>query len=414
MDQFAKGFNLAQLPQQAKERMLANQLREAQLAQMPEEQKARRELLGAQTRGAEELARSRQIEQQKNLLDMKRMEEFRRMLQGGGRAPMQQPGADVQKLSTLPLPLQVPTQMAPAVDRQVAETTERQATVINPGNPNLYHMDELYMQRPDMRDQFNKNGLKMSQQVKQSPETGQVFREVTYPSGRTEIQAMDVGRSPEEIARAKEIGKSDIKVYERALESVDAAGGAMDNLDYIIDKINESPNFDQVLGPVTNWLATWTGSDEDKKLIGEVQSAVGNIVLDAAKSIKGSFTGRDMSLINSVKPGMKDFPQVFKGKLSAMRALAELVSQRNSKIASYIREGMSPDKAIKRAQKETDLGVIRKDVEMLINPDLEKDRMFDIRLKMKDINTAEEFRSYLQTLSPKERDYLRRTTLGGQ
>jgi hypothetical protein len=40
MDQFAKGFKLAQLPQQAKARMLANQLAQAQAEQAPQQAKA--------------------------------------------------------------------------------------------------------------------------------------------------------------------------------------------------------------------------------------------------------------------------------------------------------------------------------------------------------------------------------------
>jgi hypothetical protein len=68
-----------------------------------------------------------------------------------------------------------------------------------------------------------------------------------------------------------------------------------------------------------------------------------------------------MGMLKNIKPNVEDFPDVFLGKLKSMSVMAKAVSDRNSKISEYVRNGMSPVKAIEKAKKETDLVKIKKD-----------------------------------------------------
>lgn len=241
--------------------------------------------------------------------------------------------------------------------------------VIKEGDPGLSRIDEIYKSRPDMRDMLARRGFKMTQSIRQSPETGQVFLETRYPSGKVEVIAQEIGKTESERELQKGIGKSDAAQYQRALEASESAESAIDNLNYIIDLAN-SPAFENVTGPVSNVLAKWTGSPEDRELLGNINAAVGNVVLDAAKSIKGAFTRNDLGLINSIKPNVSDFPEVFKGKLKAMSMLARQVNQRNNLIASYIRQGMNPEEAKSYARAETNFAMFKDDIDKLVNAPL--------------------------------------------
>ena len=139
-------------------------------------------------------------EQQLREQELERQKAFRNLL-GSGQSELQpsdslmERGVSVQQDSPLP-----PTSASPLTP----PSPQKSQTVINEGNPNLYNIDALYQQNPQFRDYFNKMGLKLSRQVKQSPETGQVFYETTYPSGKTVVEAIQVGKSPEARERDKQ------------------------------------------------------------------------------------------------------------------------------------------------------------------------------------------------------------------
>jgi len=332
----------AQMERQAQSEELANALKQLQLQHAPSKMSLEEDLLRAQLQ-------EHKIKSQINAINLQRMLALQALM-GGKQTGLPEEGmtdalvdSSNEQIGQVGSP-----KFPPAGERQ-------QPVVVNPGNPSLHKIDQIYANHPELRDLLEKQGLKLKRQIKSSPETGQVFVEITYPSGRVEVQSIDVGKNKAQLEREANIGKADAKVYDNALEAQQTAQGAIDNLDYIKNLIANTSDFKNVVGPVENILAKWTGRPEDKELLGNIQSAVGNIVLDAAKSIKGAFTGRDLGLINSIKPNVSDFPEVFVGKLNAMGVIAELVSKRNQLIADYIRQGYTPTDAMKMARNETKL-----------------------------------------------------------
>lgn len=419
-----QGYQAARLPtqigQEEQGRALANQLKQLELQYKPQDIQTSLALRRAQMENA-------QTQAQANRMNLERMKKFQELIAA------QTSGADSQDaIPESSTPTKVPYKLPEEGMQSALQDSndiptgqygsplppptageKQQRVVVNQGNPQLHKLDELYMQHPEYRDQFEKLGFKLSRQIKQSPETGQVFSEITYPSGRVEVQSIDVGKSPMQVEREKSFGKTEGKIYDNALDAVQTAQGALDNLDYINDILKDNPAFKDVVGPVNNILAKWTGRPEDKELLGNLNTAVGNIVLDAAKSIKGAFTGRDLGLINSVKPNVNDFSDVFRGKLNAMRLLAETVSKRNRLIANYMRQGSDPENAIQRARKETNFDDIRKEIGELSNPTT-KNQLLQNELKARSFNTRDEFLKFLSQLPSSQREALKRQLIRGR
>lgn len=145
------------------------------------------------------------------------------------------------------------------------------------------------------------------------------------------------------------------EAYGKAVDTAVGLGDVEHNLEYIKTKIEEDPGAQNVIGPINQSLTKWFGSDKDKQLLGSVMSATGNIVLDAAKNIKGAFTGRDQTLINSMKPSAGDTYGVFIGKLNAMLELSKLAKERANIYADELHKGTPPHRAIDIARQKTDM-----------------------------------------------------------
>lgn len=375
-----EGFQAGQLPfdkmRQARMQEQELLMKQLQAEAMPEQQRLQRALMEAKLEEAGIGLRGREmaLQREQELAEMLRGESPR-SYQSTDEMPLKMRGrSDMQNIS-------YPEDLSDAEIQAIPElkgvgyfdetpaVKSGKAKVIQEGDPRLARIDEIYKARPDMRDLLAKRGFKMTQSVKQSPETGQVFLETTYPSGKVEVVAQEVGKTESERAFQKGIGQVKAKFYENALNAVSSSESALDNLEYIANVIVKDPAFREVTGPIQSGLAKWTGSDEARQLIGKIGTSTGNIVLDAAKSIRGAFTARDQSLIDSIKPSLKDFPDVFEGKLKAMMMLGDFVKQRNSMIVQLMQEGYPPEKAISIARDRTNFKEVYKNAEdLFMNP----------------------------------------------
>ena len=358
LDAFSKGFGLTdnlmknllakkQLAQQMqihKDALGIQQQQQARLAQLAPLQ---RMLMEAQTGQAQ--AKAKEAEMLTSLL-------------GGHQPASQQAGAVpvddgqysalgdfIQGQGALMPQEQQPTQPYAALanvmqNRQFPDQSSSRSgeTILNPGDPNKYGLDE-YMR-------FKQPGA-----IKQHYENGQLI--TTYPeSGKVTMQ--QIGASPEEIGRSKEIGKYRGKAYGDTMDALSSAGDMDSNLQFLKDIVDKNPNFNSTVGPVSSFFKTYAGTPEEQDVIGKIATGTGNILLDAAKNIKGAFTGRDQTMINAMKPNLKDMPEVFKGKLNAYIQLNQLLQNRLSLYADLLHDGVPPHKALTEARKHTDLAPV--------------------------------------------------------
>lgn len=157
----------------------------------------------------------------------------------------------------------------------------------------------------------------------------------------------------------KEITKIDAGIYKDALASIEPLNEQQDILDNAIDIINNTPGIENVIGPANSVLSKWIGTPEEQKALGEIAATSGNFTLAAAKNIKGAFTGRDMGLIESIKPNLNDRFDAFIGKIKALKLMNEVVGHRNKLIAEKISGGVPANQAIEEAKNETDFKKIK-------------------------------------------------------
>lgn len=269
-----------------------------------------------------------------------------------------------------------------------------QEQVLNPGNKAYYKFDDAYTTNPSARMLMDKMGLKLVQDIKQDPASGQIFVTKRYPSGKMTVSAIRAGEQPLDIAMDKEIGKANAEIYKTATEAVQTSDNSLDVLNEI-KQLTESQEFKDRIGPLNSKLAPYFGTDEGKELFGKVSMLSGQIMMNAASQLKGAFTGRDQSFIKSMKPNVNDTVGVFLGKLETMSKLAELTRERNSLIANYVRQHVPPEIAMRMARDKTSFDPIMKNYSERNIQGEDKDK------------SKEEFFLYYKSLSPEQRASLK-------
>ena len=172
--------------------------------------------------------------------------------------------------------------------------------------------------------------------------------------------------TPQEQEFAKGLGKYGSELYKDAVNTSKGLQNQGVALDALTDAAENNPEFKNVTGRINQPLANWFGTPEQKQLLGTLQSASGEIALQVAPALKGSFTGRDQTLINTIKASPNDFPDVFIGKLKAQKLINQVLQQRSEKIAENLEKGIRPLKALQLATQETPLEKFKPQIDQLI------------------------------------------------
>lgn len=173
------------------------------------------------------------------------------------------------------------------------------------------------------------------------------------------------GLTEEEKATQRGFGTYKSKLYGEAIESFRGYQNQGAALDEITDAVENNSQFRNVTGRINMPLTNWLGTPEQKELLGRLQSSSGEIALQVAPALKGAFTGRDQTLINSIKASPSDFPDVFIGKLKAQKLINNVLSERSKLTAQLLEKGYSPLKAAEQAAKMTPLSKFRPIIDKL-------------------------------------------------
>jgi hypothetical protein len=177
------------------------------------------------------------------------------------------------------------------------------------------------------------------------------------------------GLSPSEESFQKEMGKNRGEAYTESSKVVTGLQNQSLALDDMINAVSTDPEFFNVSGPVKSYFTKWAGNPQQQALLGRLQTSSGEIALQVAPSLKGAFTGRDQTLINTIKANPNtDFPYVFMGKLKSQKLINSVLEERESLAAQYIRQGDDPLTAHKKAAKQTSLEKYRPIVDKLLDP----------------------------------------------
>jgi len=187
------------------------------------------------------------------------------------------------------------------------------------------------------------------------------------------------GLSPKQESYEKGIGKYNSDAYGKHVEAANALQNQDVALDNMISEL-DNPEFYNTTGPVSSFLTNWAGTPEKQQLLGSLRTSSGEIALQVAPSLKGAFTGRDQSLLNTIKANPDtDMPDVFIGKLKAQKMIGSLLGERHKLAAEYIDNGMSALKANEKAAQQTPLSKYKHEIDKLISP----------KISLKNPNTGE-------------------------
>lgn len=174
------------------------------------------------------------------------------------------------------------------------------------------------------------------------------------------------GLGAEEKALKQGFGKYGAKLYGESIDSFKSYQNQGLAINELVNAVENNPQFRNVTGRINKPLTNWLGSAQQKELLGTLQTASGEIALQVAPSLKGAWTGRDQAMINEIKAGPNDFPDVFIGKLKAQKLINDALTERSRLTAEYIEKGYKPLEAAKMASFETPLERFRTTISELI------------------------------------------------
>lgn len=354
-DNIARGMKLGNLPRQIQLSNEAKALSDALLAQKLQSEpmmqalqkhlsEARIKMIGAQTG----------MLQQKSALgglDLKKQKLLQGLMEKAISGNQSLPENNVSpQLKTGPVPPGASTQTSPSM-----VPPANQGAVLQQGVPGMELIDKL-SKNPLLASYI---GMKPSYQVRQSPETGEVMTTERLPSGKITTRTSLVGRQPEDIEFAKK--QADVRSNEiqtnltenRNLQNINS------NLDYINSVLKSAPSSPDAIGPYNSIYSYWGNNPQARNLLGQLSTQSGQIMVDTLKQLKGSNTGRQMSIVNQIKPNIKDPYATFIGKFYAMKLVTPMLMKRRELYSEYLRQGINPEKAQKLSADQTDISKLQ-------------------------------------------------------
>ena len=307
-------------------------------------------LLGEQTRGEhfknQYLPQTLQSELESKQLAATQAQMFNDMLKrkiaqqqgmGGGNMPQQMPNYSPGQ-GTAPFAEQPTDIQQQSVQPEMAQHIKQQLSQAQQPQENLME--------PSIEDFFNKKMYGI---------------DTFTPRYKAEMAS----RQKEKDAFNAEIGKGNAKYYDDSVKSYEALGKQDVALEQLQNAVENNPQFRNVVGPVKSFLTTWAGSAEQKKLLGDLQTSSGEIVLQVAPSLKGSWTGRDQKLVDYIKASPNDPADVFIGKLAAQRKIGAVLKDRAKIQAELISRGVPRHIASETAAKRTPLNKYESEIKEL-------------------------------------------------
>lgn len=236
-----------------------------------------------------------------------------------------------------------------------------------------------WMQSPEAEAQAQKDGMmkvpaveELMNWYKNQPQQGVAPLTQSTPTVTTPQQpktyAENVGEYKGIVEEGQEAGKiraNDIKDLNDVAFNANTMQGTLDQL----SKIVNSPEFRQIRQiPLAGqheigWYAKF-GTPAQKRMVGNLLSEQGQVVVNAAGQFKGAFRVGEQSLINTIKVNPGDMPDVASGKLQAMSLMNQMISQRSALTAKIMEEKhVSKGKAMEMADKLVDGQKIREKID---------------------------------------------------
>lgn len=263
------------------------------------------------------------------------------------------------------LPYKLPQQPAPKQQINLPQQIQQgikspNQKILNPGNPQFYNIDAAYDSNPLFHQYFKEMGLSKNIKIVTNPKTNEAVIQTIHPSGKVTIEAVPVGKTPGDVKFEEETAKSRAKFLDESAPSIIALESSQENLDNIANLLNERAESINSVGRMNKPFVELFGTQEQQDILGTLKTQTGTILMDAAKNIKGAFTGRDMNFINDMKPNASDPYYMFVAKAATMQAFNKMALDRLNLITDLVQNNMSPIDAAKIATKKIPLEPLMK------------------------------------------------------
>lgn len=253
--------------------------------------------------------------------------------------------------------------------------------LVSGGDPRFHRLDSLAASPYGSILSKAMGGKDISPKVstKLNEKTGEQIREVYFPASNTVLRKVEqIGRSPEDVARATEMAKIDAKQLQDVNQALSSSEDVADVMHNIVDTINNYKSARGIIGPLNAPLTEFlSGDQEGQEVLGKLRSLEGNILMKMAPEFKGAFRKGEQKFIESIKFNTKDRFDVAKGKLKAQLIITEVARDRARKIADYMQgpEKLSYYQASRRAHDEVPFAPYKKRIESIFKEDRERQKL---------------------------------------
>lgn len=282
----------------------------------------------------------------------------------GGNPQQQMPQQQANPMNIMP-GMGAPAQNQPN-NQQPGMSQGQSSAIKRPSNGVMLEGEQWY----------DKNGVPVY--ADDAGESGRNPMQMTLTSGQAPVSqptwAENTGSFKGDVNQGAESGKfrakdvNDIGQQQLQLSNTGA------NLDRIIEDIND-PNFMDLRKDFPFYqdmqlhALTKIGTPEQQEMIGKFISDVKSFAGATVNSFRGNSMKREFDYADQLKPNENDTVNTARGKLTALKALKEIASQKNDIILDLMQnKHMNLGDAVKIANKKVDVKAIDQQVSKLTSP----------------------------------------------
>ncbi len=226
-----------------------------------------------------------------------------------------------------------------------------QGQVVDQGNPSLYNVDKIAMQYPQygaLLKKYGVNPIKTTTQI--NDKTGAAVVTTTMPSGKTFVHSVPVSSIQGSIISTP----GDQAAYTNAVNDNNAARNVQSQLEQLAHIMN-NVDFDNVTGPVNQWLPKIPGmtSDQVSKIYGQFNTTSNDLQATFASTLtKRGATNNALNLAARAKVAPSDTAPVARGKLEALNTGNKWKMDYTEALGRNLHSGMSYFDAAKAAEEQ--------------------------------------------------------------
>lgn len=149
--------------------------------------------------------------------------------------------------------------------------------------------------------------------------------------------------------------------------------GAAEDVETSLKELQELSNknaklFNETVGPVSGRTLKFTGTPEQKELLGQIKAASGNVAQATLAMMKGATSDRELNEVKQIKPTETDTPEAYKAKAATLLKIAGQIKNRKIYINKRIEDGATQSEAVREAMSHYPVEQFVKEAQVKTDP----------------------------------------------